>query len=426
MIERLKTYFGTDAVAIESEASSQLDTVDQSRRTALKVLASFGLLVVPSIEGCGSIADEIESDGLLYTNNYDLSKIKPLSVKGQRVEVQTLTEKDYYGIISREWEKNNLHLDPSKLIKLPQEPDRSFGWLGDNNYIRQVIEAAGYTVIDMSPTNGITGVNFYENDNIRNGFSLSFLSHETGNAELVLRAAGAPNEFGQFNPTELRITMVPPDQNYVPIYANNGHTEENLFATSSTTMTVKNITADSMQLLIGGKELEIRTKEEFWNYISNSKESSIILFLINNAPISFLKPIDEADLVEMIRCLPSNDPTFFEKLVDRLVVGKMGDINLSYEYKAPMTTLADGWGDCDDYTMLNGFWGKLNGFLVQFHIWNYSKNGDGNHVNSVLTNPQTREIFMCDNNFVIKGATDVNQRLSAYQSNYKSPEVVEI
>lgn len=385
--------------------------VDESRRGFLKGITALGVLAAaPSLEGC-------ENDPFWgFDQNINLSQVEELAQKGPVVESKFLSEDEYYDILERTWAQKNLHLDPRKIITLPQSESQSWKFIDDRDAIEAAVTEGGYTFI---------GVHF------ENGGDFPYLRFSDGE--------GVPYKIGLYLQNELAVnirgqkggepyhrfsTRMPPLPEADSLLSferfDNGELKtsygfsEDVFTTLGSAISND---AKAVKLFVDEGVREITSKDQMWKYLSQHPNASLISNILKNVPREFLKIESLDDLNSIIQLLPSNDPSFFSEILNRIVLPKV-DTRDSQEYKSPMQTLKDGFGDCDDWTILTGYWAKLNGFELRLLCWRDSRNGDMDHVNSILTNPKTGEQFFCENTAVLKGA-DADKLIAEYEANYR-------
>ena len=382
---------------------------DKMRRTFLKnILAAGALTALPAtLQAC---------DFYYLNQNFDLSDVQPLTDKGPDVEIENLTEEQQYAIMDREWKKRNLLLDPKKLIQLPQAAGQDWEWLGNETAIKTMATQAGYKVINTATLNDKMSLSL--KDNTGKWIAIYNLPDIPDNkSELVVMTQDGndKNTYDEFH-SVLESAENSPMMNMYEYLGNNTDSVQEIGFPDITAVAEQNPGIPVVTELSDGSQVSIYSKDEFWSILTTCTKAEDFLTLLLKAPTDFLHPADQDDLVQMIKTLPSNDPLYFACMIKKLVAYQK-DSNMSQEFKAPMQSINDGWGDCDDYTMLNGYWGKLNGFQGTIYRWSDSISGEVPHVNVILTNPATGERFFCDNTNVHRG-NNVDEMLDFYRSQY--------
>lgn len=398
-------------VRLGAASSPKPTGVDLARRSFLESIVALGVLagLPAALEGC---------DFYYLDQNFDIEGVEPLAKKGPVIEIENLTTEKEYVVLEREWGKRNLQLDPRKLIQFPGEAGQEWQWAADKATIRELVKEAGYTVIDTDEMNG--KMNLSIQDKAGNFFGIYFTG-SGGDFELNVMGQNGDKKDTHF---ELHSAIIPPAANpFLGMYEYRGGSTKQIseFGFPEGTAVVEEGTALPFAVSLPSGKVSIDSKEQFWAVLqSKIKSGNLLLMLLLEAPSDFLKPGDLGDLEKIISVLPSNDPLYFLTMIRKLVTYQK-DASLSQEYKAPMQTINDGWGDCDDYAMLNGYWGKLNGFMVEFTRWSGGFSGQDDHVTVLLMNIQTGERFLCDNYLVNRGA-DVDKMLDYYRSEYSGED----
>lgn len=164
---------------------------------------------------------------------------------------------------------------------------------------------------------------------------------------------------------------------------------------------------------VTGKLLSIQTPAELKNSASLIGHNGLLnKYIIESANPSW-KPKNLESLMMAIKNLPSNNPLAYMTILDGVVMYRPDpNNNVDYQFRNPNSTLAEGYGDCDDYVIFALIWAKANGFKARV-AWFYAEEGNG-HVITRLKNPKTGEVFVVDNNNVSVGETSYQATVNEY------------
>lgn len=406
------------------------ETVTTTRRGFLQGIAALGVLAsVPALEGCE------EDPSWSFSQNIDLSQVQELEHKGSSLEIKTLSKDEYYEILQRQWALKNINLDPRAIFSLPKNEVDPWEFNTDSDAISRALTDGGYIFdsLDHSSDGESHSLSFHDED----GGTYEIFRVFSSDLHVRVVTKKSDEIHGVSYDTKRYNTKIEP--------ANKSHlvlTNEDVgrydtlssfgFAEETVTVLARPLNplwADdpfelSKNIYVGDENIEIATKEQFWEYLAQCTDGAQFITMLKTAPVDFLEIESEVELLKIIKTLPNNNPAFFTAVIGRIVAFG-GDKTFKQEYKAPMQTINDGVGDCDDYTILNAYWAKLNGFKVTSLIWRGSRIGKNAHVNLLLTNPKTGEQFFCDNTLVYSGAV-AKKALAEYEKNYREKDVGEL
>ncbi len=119
-------------------------------------------------------------------------------------------------------------------------------------------------------------------------------------------------------------------------------------------------------------------------------------------PRKLLEGIDLATWIDLIKQLPKDSPEAYVAFYSNFVKYSKLDREKADEYRHPIDSLKSGWGDCDDFVMLNALWGKLNGYKGKV-VSVFSKKYSRYHVLIEINNG--RDCYVMDVDQVIVNKT---------------------
>lgn len=142
---------------------------------------------------------------------------------------------------------------------------------------------------------------------------------------------------------------------------------------------------------LNGEEMEIFDSESLLKFLKKNKNVSLYNLDANLFLNNIIKNLDLPTWIMIMKQLPIGSIDVYVKFYSNFVHYEKLDKNWKDEYRDPIQILKSGWGDCDDYVMLNALWAKLNGYrgrvvLVQNidldkkHVFIEINNGQHNHI----------------------------------------------
>ena len=112
---------------------------------------------------------------------------------------------------------------------------------------------------------------------------------------------------------------------------------------------------------------DVFNTESLLNLMRKNKDKSLFSLDHRIFPESTCEDISSIDqVIEMIKQLPHDDAKSFIGLYSDFFKYAARDSKPEDTYKNPIETLKSHWGDCDDFSQINGLWAKLNGYRVEF------------------------------------------------------------
>ncbi|HPU95041.1 MAG TPA: hypothetical protein PK398_02590 [Candidatus Gracilibacteria bacterium] len=94
-----------------------------------------------------------------------------------------------------------------------------------------------------------------------------------------------------------------------------------------------------------------------------------------------LRDIQTTDQLAQIYYYFTDKPESLKDFIVSAMEFEYNDKTKGDEYRAPIDSLKSGWGDCDDFVILTGLWGKMNGHKVQYikipkHVFTFIETED--------------------------------------------------
>ena len=95
-----------------------------------------------------------------------------------------------------------------------------------------------------------------------------------------------------------------------------------------------------------------------------------------------LSDIQTTDQLAQIYYYFTDKPESLKDFILSVIEFEYNDKTTKDEYRSPIDSLKSGWGDCDDFVVLTGLWGKMNGHKVQYikiphHVFTFIETQDG-------------------------------------------------
>jgi hypothetical protein len=130
-----------------------------------------------------------------------------------------------------------------------------------------------------------------------------------------------------------------------------------------------------------------------------------------------LRDIKDVNQLMQIYYYFSGKPESMKDFVISAMAFEFFDKGMKDEYRHPLDSLKSGWGDCDDFVVLAGFWAKLNGHKVKYVFL-------PNHVFAFVTTKDNKNYaFDSQKPEYFHEANSLNSYMKEY---YKDPTVDEI
>ncbi len=95
-----------------------------------------------------------------------------------------------------------------------------------------------------------------------------------------------------------------------------------------------------------------------------------------------LSDIQTTDQLAQIYYYFTDKPESLKDFILSVIEFEYNDKTIKDEYRSPIDSLKSGWGDCDDFVVLTGLWGKMNGYKTQYikiphHVFTFIETQDG-------------------------------------------------
>jgi len=95
-----------------------------------------------------------------------------------------------------------------------------------------------------------------------------------------------------------------------------------------------------------------------------------------------LSDIQTTDQLAQIYYYFTDKPESLKDFILSVIEFEYNDKTTKDEYRSPIDSLKSGWGDCDDFVVLAGLWGKMNGYKTQYikipqHVFTFIETQEG-------------------------------------------------
>lgn len=148
------------------------------------------------------------------------------------------------------------------------------------------------------------------------------------------------------------------------------------------------------------KPMEIDSAESLQRFLSETKSSKMVSEFFDNQPEQKMASTgarmkdlrDVPHLIDIFRKMPK-DPNALAGLLKFGIHYEVNDKSKKDEFRHPLETLKSGWGDCDDYVMVNQLWSHLNGYSPNL-VFILDKGGTDGHVFIWYTDENGRTVVL--------------------------------
>lgn len=156
----------------------------------------------------------------------------------------------------------------------------------------------------------------------------------------------------------------------------------------------------------------IRGYQDLIDFLDKQTNAAGLSGILKNISIRDIQSVEQ--LREIAKRLPPNSKAFRDLVKGSISYAK-NDNGSSDEYRSPIDTLRSGWGDCDDYSVLNAFWAYMRGYKTRV-IKIHSDDDDARapHVFVVYTDGKTGNAFVLDVDRVTPLASADENGINAY------------
>lgn len=156
------------------------------------------------------------------------------------------------------------------------------------------------------------------------------------------------------------------------------------------------------------KAHQLNGYKDLIDFLDHRKSATGLKMILAHANIRDVENVEQ--LFEIMKRLPPNSLAFSDLMKANFSYAKNDD-GMDDEYRHPIETIRSGWGDCDDYAVLNGTWAYMRGYNVFVvhqpdHVFIVYSDGEGNAV--AMNNSQVIPITSADEEGVRKYLSESN------------------
>jgi len=180
-------------------------------------------------------------------------------------------------------------------------------------------------------------------------------------------------------------------------------------------MVIIDKTSGVVSYVLPDKPNEIHTIKQGYagliEFLDKNNSAQTLKLVLRNINVNDIESVEQ--LREIAKRLPPNSNAFRD-FVKGSISYAANDDGSSDEYRSPIDTLKSGWGDCDDYAVLNAFWAYMRGYTTRVIKIKSSADDKDAHVFVVYTDGKTGNAFAMDVDQVHPIASADENGINAY------------